>query len=213
MAIARSLFARGASAAASLAFQAASTNLVWELGLVLWTLIGWQFTVAEYLGGVVMIVLMALLLRRFVSRDLEDAARANAQAAEHDGCHSHEHHDHSAHGSAHEPAASFRERLTSLDAWTDVAIAFRADLQMMGKEIAAGFLLAGVIAQLGTGFFDTVLALDAPALGDGARERDRRPADRGRELRLLGRQRPAGGRAVVERDDVLRACWRSCSPT
>ncbi len=162
VAIARSLFARGASAAASLAFQAASTNLVWELGLVLWTLIGWQFTVAEYLGGVVMIVLMALLLRRFVSRELEDAARANAQAAEHDGCHGHEHHDHSAHGSAHEPAGSFRERLTSLDAWTDVAIAFRADLQMMGKEIAAGFLLAGVIAQLGTGFFDTVLALGAP---------------------------------------------------
>jgi uncharacterized protein len=161
VAIARSLFARGASAAASLAFQAASTNLVWELGLVLWTLIGWQFTVAEYLGGVVMIVLMALLLRRFVSRDLEDVARANALAAEHDGCHGH---DHSAHGGDPErrPAGGVRERVVSLDAWTDVAIAFRADLQMMGKEIAAGFLLAGVIAQLGTGFFDTVLALDAP---------------------------------------------------
>src|SRR5436853_470764 len=67
VAIAKSLFQKGASAASALAFQFASTNLVWELGLVLWVLIGWQFTVAEYLGGLVMIVLMALLLRLFVS--------------------------------------------------------------------------------------------------------------------------------------------------
>src|SRR5947209_6742627 len=58
VAIAKSLFQKGASAASALAFQFASTNLVWELGLVLWILIGWQFTVAEFLGGVVMIVLM-----------------------------------------------------------------------------------------------------------------------------------------------------------
>ena len=54
----KSLFQKGASAASALAFQFASTNLVWELGLVLWVLIGWQFTLAEYLGGIVMIVLM-----------------------------------------------------------------------------------------------------------------------------------------------------------
>src|SRR4051812_38278276 len=57
IAIAKSLFQKGASAVTALAFQFASTNLVWELGLVLWVLIGWQFTVAEYLGGLVMIVL------------------------------------------------------------------------------------------------------------------------------------------------------------
>src|SRR3954471_11481394 len=54
IAIAKSLFQKGASAASALAFQFASTNLVWELGLVLWVLIGWQFTVAEYFGGIVM---------------------------------------------------------------------------------------------------------------------------------------------------------------
>src|SRR4029450_12764585 len=59
IAIAKSLFQKGASAASALAFQFASTNLVWELGLVLWVLIGWQFTLAEYFGGIVMIVLMA----------------------------------------------------------------------------------------------------------------------------------------------------------
>src|SRR6478672_7131992 len=67
-AIAKSLFQKGASAASALAFQFASTNLVWELGLVLWLLIGWQFTLAEYLGGILMIVLMWALLRLFVSR-------------------------------------------------------------------------------------------------------------------------------------------------
>src|SRR5213595_628419 len=68
IAIARSLFAKGASAATALAFQFASTNLVWELGLVLWLLLGWQFTLAEFIGGIVLILLMWLALDRFVSR-------------------------------------------------------------------------------------------------------------------------------------------------
>src|SRR5215213_11162145 len=72
IAIAKSLFQKGASAAAALAFQFASTNLVWELGLVLCVLIGWQFTLAEYIGGVVMIVLMAVMLRLFVSPRAEE---------------------------------------------------------------------------------------------------------------------------------------------
>src|ERR1700729_1397614 len=78
VAIGKSLFEKGASAASALAFQFASTNLVWELGLVLWVLIGWQFTVAEYVGGIVMIVLMTALLRVFVNRRLEEQARAHA---------------------------------------------------------------------------------------------------------------------------------------
>src|SRR5205807_6314250 len=82
VAIGKSLFQKGASAASALAFQFASTNLVWELGLVLWVLIGWQFTAAEYLGGLVMIVLMAALLRLFVSPRLEEHAREHAQEAD-----------------------------------------------------------------------------------------------------------------------------------
>src|SRR5258705_5112612 len=72
IAIAKSLFQKGASAATALTFQFASTNPVWELGLVLWVLIGWQFTLAEYIGGLVMIVLMVLLLRVLVPKRLED---------------------------------------------------------------------------------------------------------------------------------------------
>src|SRR5947207_10630236 len=82
IAIAKSLLQKGASAASALAFQFASTNLVWELGLVLWVLIGWQFTLAEFVGGVVLIALMALLLRLFVSPRAEASARAHAQRAQ-----------------------------------------------------------------------------------------------------------------------------------
>src|ERR671931_445613 len=82
VAIAKSLFQKGASAASALAFQFASTNLVWELGLVLWVLIGWQFTLGEYIGGLVMILLMWGMLRLFVSRRDEAAAREHALTAQ-----------------------------------------------------------------------------------------------------------------------------------
>src|ERR1700738_3870580 len=82
IAIAKSLFQKGASATTALAFQFASTNLVWELGLVLWGLIGWAFTLAEYVGGIAMIALMSLLLRLFVSPQLEARAREHAQRAD-----------------------------------------------------------------------------------------------------------------------------------
>src|SRR3984885_4630243 len=78
IAIAKSLFQKGASAASALAFQFASTNLVWELGLVLWVLIGWQFTLAEYIGGLVMIALMTVLPRLFVPARVEQDARRRA---------------------------------------------------------------------------------------------------------------------------------------
>src|SRR2546429_640694 len=79
---AKSLFGKGASAASALAFQFASTNLVIELGIVIWILIGWQFTLAEFVGGLVLIVVMTALLRLFVSKRLEDEAREHAQEAD-----------------------------------------------------------------------------------------------------------------------------------
>src|SRR5213596_292017 len=106
IAIAKSLFQTGASAVTALAFQFASTNLVWELGLVLWVLIGWQFTIAEYLGGLVMIGLMWGLLRLFVSREAEQRAREHAQHA--DAGHQH---------GAASSSLPWRERLTSVRAW------------------------------------------------------------------------------------------------
>jgi uncharacterized membrane protein YraQ (UPF0718 family)/YHS domain-containing protein len=152
VAIAKSLFQKGASAASALAFQLASTNLVWELGLVLWVLIGWQFTLGEYLGGIVMIVLMTVLLRLFVNPRLEQQAREHAREADA----GHQHH-------AAGEQLPCRERLTSIRAWSDVAHNFRGDWQMLWKEVTLGFLLAGFIAQLGNGFFEKLFITNAPA--------------------------------------------------
>ena len=151
IAIAKSLFSKGASAASSLAFQFASTNLVWELGLVLWVLIGWQFTLAEYLGGIVMIALMSLLVRVFVSRRLEGEAREHARGADT----GHEHH-------AAAARVKWRERLVSARAWSDVAANFRNDWRMVWREVLLGFLLAGFIAQFGNGFFESLFVRHAP---------------------------------------------------
>jgi uncharacterized membrane protein YraQ (UPF0718 family)/YHS domain-containing protein len=153
IAIAKSLFQKGASASSALAFQFASTNLVWELGLVLWVLIGWQFTLAEYIGGLVMIVLMAMLLRVFVSPRLETEAREHAQEANT----GHQHH------MAGEQM-TWRQRLTSVSAWSDVAHNFRGDWQMLYKEITLGFLFAGFVAQLPNGFFNGLFLKSSPAL-------------------------------------------------
>ena len=91
---------------------------------MLWILLGWRFTLAEFLGGVVLIVLMTVLLRLFVSRKLEEEAREHARTADT--------------GHVHPAAASslpLRRRLVSADAWSDVAHNFRGDWQMLWKEI------------------------------------------------------------------------------
>jgi uncharacterized protein len=155
IAIAKSLFQKGASAVTSLAFQFASTNLVWELGLVLWVLMGWQFTLAEFVGGIVLIALMAVLLRFFVSPRLEERARRHAQQAQAG------HH----HGDDEEgERLSWRQRLTARDAWAGVGANFRGDWQMLWKEISLGFLLAGFIGLLGNDFFNFLFVTDAPPL-------------------------------------------------
>jgi uncharacterized protein len=151
VAIAKSLFQKGASAASALAFQFASTNLVWELGLVLWILIGWQFALAELVGGLVMIVLMAVLTRLFVAPRLEEHARAHAREADSG-------HQHHAAGSE----LSLRERLRSAQAWSDVAHNFRGDWLMLWKEIGLGFLLAGFVGLLPMDVFNALFATDAP---------------------------------------------------
>jgi uncharacterized membrane protein YraQ (UPF0718 family) len=152
IAIAKSLFQKGASAASALAFQFASTNLVIELGVVIWVLLGWQFTLAEFIGGLILILVMTLLLRLFVSERLEGQARTHAQQA--DSGHQH----HSAGG-----PMTVRERLTSLSSWSDVAHNFRNDWTMLYKEIIAGFLLAGFIGLLPNSFFNSLFLTDGPA--------------------------------------------------
>jgi len=160
--IARSLIAKGASATTALAFQFASTNLVWELGLVLWVLIGWQFALAEYFGGILLIVLMAALLRFFVSPRLEEQARKHAQQAQEEHAHEDCHGPADEEGEPEEERLELRRRLGSGEAWNEVAVNFRSDWKMLWKEITIGFLLAGFIGLLGNDFFNFLFVTDAP---------------------------------------------------
>jgi uncharacterized protein len=151
IAIAKSLFQKGASLATALAFQFASTNLVFELGIVMWLFLGWEFTLAEFAGGLLLILLMWIAVRAFVSRRLEEDARAHAVAAEA--------------GHVHPSASSslpWRRRLVSVDAWTDVASNVRSDVEMLWKEITAGFAIAGFVALLPMDFFNSLFLTDAP---------------------------------------------------
>jgi uncharacterized membrane protein YraQ (UPF0718 family)/YHS domain-containing protein len=150
IAIAKSLFEKGASFSSAMAFQFASTNLVFELGLVLWLLIGWQFTLAEFAGGLMLIGLLWVGLRLFVSRDLEDQARDHAASA--DAGHVH-------HSAGDEVA--LRRKLRSMRAWSDVAHNFRGDIEMLWKEIVGGFLIAGYVSLLPRGFFSALFITHA----------------------------------------------------
>jgi hypothetical protein len=152
VAIAKSIFQKGGSLATAMAFQFASTNLVFELGIVMWIFLGWQFTLAEFVGGLLLIVLMWAGLRLFVSRRLEEQGRAHAEAAQA----GHQH------ASAASEGLGWRERLTSQAAWSDVAHNFRGDWEMLWKEISAGFLIAGFVALLPASFFNGLFLTDAP---------------------------------------------------
>jgi uncharacterized protein len=152
IAIAKSLFEKGASLASAMAFQFASTNLVFELGIVLWLFIGWRFTLAEFVGGLVLITVMWIALRLLVTREREEEIRRFTVGADA--------------GHVHPTASSelpLRRKLVSLKAWSDVAYNFRGDWQMLWKEIGAGFLIAGYIALLPAGFFNALFVTNAPA--------------------------------------------------
>jgi hypothetical protein len=152
VAIGKSLFQKGASFVAAMVFQFASTNLVFEIGIVLWIFLGWEFTLAEFLGGLFLITFMWAGLRWLVSRQVEDEARRHAVAAET----GHQHH------AAGSEGLDWRQRLTSVDAWSDVAHNFRGDWQMLWKEIGGGFVIAGFVALLPMGFFNALFLTDAP---------------------------------------------------
>jgi len=153
IAIAKSLFQKGASFASAMAFQFASTNLVFEIGIVMWIFLGWQFTLAEFVGGMILIALMWAAVRLVITRKLENAAREHALAA----ASGHEHH------MAGGAQLTWRQRVTSVDAWSDVAHNFRGDWGMLWKEIGSGFVIAGFIALLPMSFFNGLFVTDAPA--------------------------------------------------
>jgi len=162
VAAARSAIQQGAAVVPALAFMFASTNLVIELGAVLWVLMGWQFVLAEVFGAFVLIILMWLLITLFFPQELETEIRIQAQEKIQASIHCHHEHPTSQGSgptgppSSNSGAASDQEFATTnpsvggheMSKWTGVAHAFVTDWSMLWKEIFGGFLIAGFLATL-----------------------------------------------------------------
>jgi uncharacterized protein len=151
VAAARSAIQQGAALVPALAFMFASTNLVIELGAVLWVLMGWTFVVAEFVGAFILIALMWLLIRLFLPQNIETEIRDRvATRAAKGACHS-AHLTHLSHANSDRSAADYHkgyEQEHETKSWTPVAHAFVADWAMLWKEILGGFLIAGFLATL-----------------------------------------------------------------
>jgi hypothetical protein len=147
-ATAKTAFKKGAALVPTLAFMFASTNLVFELGFLLWLLLGWTFVLAEVIGAFVLIGAMWLLVKLTLPKGLEAAARMHTESEVKFGC--------NCHGSADEPEMesdgddkqSFREKICRAKIWARVADAFFMDVAMLWKEIVIGFLMAGFLMAL-----------------------------------------------------------------
>jgi hypothetical protein len=148
VALARSLFCKGASFTAAMVFEIASTNLVAELGVILALLMGWQFTVAEFTGGPVMIVVLAVLFRLFLREGLLREARRQAGrglAGSMEG--------HAAMDMSIARRGSFASRLFSGEGFTAVAHVFVMEWAAIIRDLAAGLLIAGAVAAWVPGSF------------------------------------------------------------
>ncbi len=160
VALARSLFRKGANFSAAMAFEIASTNLVIELGVILALLLGWQFTVAEYIGGPIMIVLVALMFRVIVRSRLIDAARVQADlgvAGSMEG--------HAAMDMSVQDEGSFRSRLISGSGFTAVAHVFVMEWAAILRDLLIGLLIAGAIgAWVPSSFWSSFFLSDDPTL-------------------------------------------------
>jgi len=141
VAVARALFRRGASFVNAIIFEFASTNLVFELGLVLLILLGWQFVAAEFAGGLLMAVLLWVLFKLTLRQRMVDAARRQA--------------DRGVFGSTHEAHGEmdmsitdgpFLSRLLSLRAFTAISHSFYMDLHALYRDLGIGFLISGALA-------------------------------------------------------------------
>ncbi|MFG3283362.1 permease [Streptomyces sp. NPDC048111] len=141
VALARSLFRKGANLTAAMAFQIASTNLVVELGVILALLMGWQFTAAEFAGGVVMIVALAVMFRLLLRDGLVRAAREQAERGVSGAMEGHAAMDMSV-----QREGSFVQRLCSREGFTSVAHIFVMEWAAILRDLVVGLLVAGAVA-------------------------------------------------------------------
>ena len=139
LAASRSIFAKGAHPVNAIAFLIASTNLVIELGIVLWVLVGWRFTSANFVLGIVMIVYANLLTRIWFPSKLTEAARAHAKESQ------------KCEGMDVDQfmRGSWRDKLFSRKGWKRIADAFFLEWRMVWKEILIGFTNRGLYIRPG----------------------------------------------------------------
>ena len=141
VALARSLFRKGANFTAAMAFEFASTNLVIELGIIIWLLLGWQFVLGEFVGGPLMIVLLALAFRVFLKQSLVDEALQEAEKGRLGSMEGHAEMDMSIPG--HE---TWWRRLRSPAGFTSIANYFVMDWAAVARDVFGGLLIAGALA-------------------------------------------------------------------
>ncbi|GAC1602772.1 MAG: hypothetical protein NVS3B21_31060 [Acidimicrobiales bacterium] len=144
-AMAKSLFQKGADFLSSMAFMFASTNLVIELGIVLYVLLGWQYTLAEFIGGPIMIALLVLVGSVVLTKKMTDGARDRLRA----GTAGAGGHDHAAmvdaEGDGALQAQPWSVKLRSKAGWADAASYTMADITMLRKELVIGYVIAGFL--------------------------------------------------------------------
>jgi uncharacterized membrane protein YraQ (UPF0718 family) len=141
VALARSIFRKGADFTAAMAFELASTNLVAELSIILIVLMGWQFALAEFAGGTLMVAIIAVLFRIFLSRKLVRDAKEQADKGIKGVMEGHAEMDMSV-----ENDRSLWQRLTSREGITATSHYFVMDVVAVWKDIVGGLLLAGALA-------------------------------------------------------------------
>jgi uncharacterized membrane protein YraQ (UPF0718 family) len=168
VALARSIFRKGASFTSAMVFELASTNLVIELGIILIILLGWQFAAAEYVGGIVMVILIALIFRLTLTRRLVDEAHHNADRGLIGRMEGHATMDMSVTG------GSLWSRLISRRGFTAISHYYVMDWASVWTDVALGFLIAGALAawvpdSFWRGFFltsnPTLAAFEGPLVG------------------------------------------------
>jgi uncharacterized protein len=140
VAVARSLFRKGADFANAIIFEFASTNLVFELGLVLLVLLGWQFLAAELAGGLLMIAMLAVIFKWTLRRRMVERARAQAEKGLPGRMEGHGEMDMSI------TDGPFLRRLLSGRAFTAISHSFFMDLSSLWQDLVLGFLIAGALA-------------------------------------------------------------------
>jgi uncharacterized protein len=160
VALARSLFRRGADFTAAIAFEIASTNLVFELGIVIGLLLGWQFVLGEFVGGPLMIVLVAVAFRLWLSRRLVEDARAQAGRGLVGSMEGHAEMDMSAGGEG-----GWWQRLRTPRGFTATADYFVMDWAAIWRDIGVGLLVAGALAAwVPHSWWQSLFLVDHPTL-------------------------------------------------